>query len=135
MDIRLSHTFLSVRDQEESLGFYRDVVGLEVLNDVVFGDFRWLALGAKGQPGVELVLEKVGMGKEADTDALKSLLAKGSLTGVIFAVDDVNGQFERIRAAGAEVLQEPIDQSYGVRDCAFRDPSGNMVRFSQPLAS
>jgi catechol 2,3-dioxygenase-like lactoylglutathione lyase family enzyme len=135
MSIRLSHTFLAVRDQDESLAFYRDVLGLDVVVDVMFDDFRWLSLGSKELPGVELVLEQVGMGNSADVDTLKSLLAKGSLKGVIFLVDDVDGTFERIRAAGAEVLQEPIDQPYGVRDCAFRDPSGNMLRFSETLPS
>jgi len=117
MSIRLSHTFLAVRDQDESLAFYRDVLGLEVVTDVMFDDFRWLALGSKELPGVEIVLEQVGMGNSADVDTLKSLLAKGSLKGVIFLVDDVDATFERIRASGAEVLQEPIDQPYGVRDC------------------
>jgi len=131
MELKISHTFIQVHDQDEALTFYRDVLGLEVRFDVPFDGFRWLAMYPPTQPEVELVIEKVGMGRPStDTDTLKSLLAKGSLNGLIFRTDDVDATFEKIRAAGAEVLQEPIDQPYGVRDCAFRDPSGNQVRFS-----
>ncbi len=133
MSIRLSHAFIAVHDQDEALKFYRDALGLEVTNDVDFDGFRWLTVRSPDQPDVELMLERVGMGKLADEEELKALLAKGSLTGVIFHVDDVDATFERVHAAGFDVLQEPIDQPYGVRDCAFRDPSGNMVRFSAAL--
>ncbi len=131
MSIRLSHAFIVVHDQDEALKFYRDALGLEVTNDVDFDGFRWLTVRSAAQPDVEVMLERVGMGKTADTKELESLLAKGSLPGVIFAVDDADATFERVRSAGFDVLQEPIDQPYGVRDCAFRDPSGNMVRFSE----
>ena len=135
MSIRLSHAFVSVHDQDEALTFYRDALGLEVINDVVFDSYRWLALRAKDQPDVEVVLEPAAMAHPADAQTLRELMAKGSLTGLIFQVDSVDETFERLQAAGFEVLQEPIDQGYGVRDCAFRDPSGNMVRFSAPLAA
>ena len=134
MTISLSHCFLVVHDYDEALTFYRDVLGLEVRNDVEFEDNRWLTLSAPEQPGVEIGLEIPGYfphTSAADRQATADLLAKGLLPGVIFRTDDVDKMFERVRAAGAEVLQEPIDQPYGVRDCAFRDPSGNMVRFSQ----
>ena len=134
MTISLSHCFLVVHDYDEALTFYRDVLGLEVRNDVEFEDNRWLTLSAPEQPGVEIGLEIPGYfphTSAADRQATADLLAKGLLPGVIFRTDDVDKTFERMRAAGAEVLQEPIDQPYGVRDCAFRDPSGNMVRFSQ----
>lgn len=134
MTISLSHCFLVVHDYDEALAFYRDVVGLEVRNDVEFEESRWLTLSAPDQPGVEIGLEIPGYfphTSAADRQATADLLAKGLLPGVIFRTDDVGKTFERVRAAGAEVLQEPIDQPYGVRDCAFRDPSGNMVRFSQ----
>lgn len=131
MTLTLSHCFIQVHDQDEALAFYRDVLGLEVRIDAPLEQFRWLSVGPKGQPEVEIVLEAVGMGRPADAEALGALLAKGSLSGVIFATDDVDATFEQVQAAGAEVLQEPIDQPYGVRDCAFRDPSGNMLRFSQ----
>jgi len=134
MTIALSHCFLVVHDYDEALSFYRDVVGLEVRTDVEFEANRWLTLSAPEQPGVEIGLEIPGYyphTSAADRQATADLLAKGLLPGVIFRTGDVDKTFERVRAAGAEVLQEPIDQPYGVRDCAFRDPSGNMVRFSQ----
>jgi catechol 2,3-dioxygenase-like lactoylglutathione lyase family enzyme len=131
MELTLSHTFLEVQDQDEALAFYRDVLGLELRNDATFEGFRWLTVGPKNQPEVEIVLSPVGMARPADEPVLKELLAKGSLLGVIFTTDDVDATFERLRAAGAEVLQEPIDQPYGVRDCSFRDPSGNPLRFNQ----
>ncbi|MCD0481104.1 VOC family protein [Streptacidiphilus sp. ASG 303] len=135
MDLKLSHTFLQVHDQDEALAFYRDVLGLEVRADVDFQGFRWLTVGPASQPGVEIVLEVPGMGRPGDEQTLRELLAKGSLGGVIFTTDDLDATFGKIRAAGAEVIQEPVDQPYGVRDCAFRDPSGNHLRFSQVLSS
>jgi catechol 2,3-dioxygenase-like lactoylglutathione lyase family enzyme len=132
MTLQLSHCFIPVHDQDVALAFYRDLLGLEVLTDVAFENFRWLTVGAPGQPGIEINLEDVGMGRpETDQDTLRSLLAKGSLSTVIFRSDDVDATFEKLRAAGTEVMQEPIDQPYGVRDCAFRDPSGNHIRISQ----
>ena len=134
MTISLSHCFLIVRDYEEALGFYRDVLGLEVRNDVSFEGNRWLTLGAADQPGVELGLEIPGYFPHTspeDKQATADLLAKGLLPGIIFRTDNCDKTFEKVRDSGADVLQEPIDQPYGVRDCAFRDPSGNMVRFSQ----
>lgn len=133
MTLKLSHCFINVHDQDKALAFYRDVVGLEVHSDVPFEGFRWISLGSPDQPGVEIVLDHPSMGRAADADALLELMAKGSLSGVIFTTEDCNATFERLSAAGAEVVQEPIDQPYGVRDCAFRDPSGNQLRFSQVL--
>ncbi len=130
MDLTLSHCFIQVHDQDEALAFYRDVLGLEVRVDAQLEWFRWLTVGPPSQPDIEIGLVPAGMGREEDQETLRALLAKGSLNGVIFATGDVDATFEKIRAAGAEVLQELIDQPYGVRDCAFRDPSGNMVRFS-----
>ena len=131
MTISLSHTFVTVTDYEDALGFYRDVLGLEVTNDVPFDSFRWVTLSSPTQPGVEVVLAAPEMGHSPeDAAAISSLLAKGAMNGVIFRVEDVDTTFEKIRASGAEVLQEPIDQPYGVRDFAFRDPAGNHIRFS-----
>jgi uncharacterized glyoxalase superfamily protein PhnB len=91
-----------------------------------------VTIGPKDQPELGIVLTSVGVGRPPeDAEILRSLLAKGSLAGLVFSTDDVDGSFETIRASGAEVMQEPMDQPYGVRDCAFRDPAGNMVRFSQ----
>ena len=134
MEIELSACFIAVDDHDKALAFYRDVLGLEVRNDVAFEGMRWVTVGAPSQPDVDIVLEPPladPNASPADRQAMAELLAKGQLRGVIFATDDVDGTFERIRAAGGEVLQEPFDQPYGVRDCAFRDPSGNMLRFSQ----
>ncbi|MGS2587618.1 VOC family protein [Streptomyces hebeiensis] len=134
MDIRLSQCFIAVDDHDKALAFYRDVLGLEVLNDVGFEGMRWVTVGAPSQPGVEIVLEPPlanPNASQADKQAMAELLAKGMLRGVIFSTDDCDATFERIRTSGAEVLQEPIDQPYGVRDCAFRDPAGNMLRFTQ----
>lgn len=133
MDLTLSHMFIEVDDQDKALAFYRDVLGLELRLDVPMEEFRWLTVGPKAQPDLQIVLSEVGMGRPADKDTLAGLLAKGSLSSVIFATDDVDALFEKVRAAGAEVMQEPVDQAYGVRDCAFRDPSGNQIRFSQPI--
>ena len=134
MGIKVSHSFITVDDQEKALTFYRDALGLEVRADAPLGPFRWLTVGAPGQPGVEIVLATPDMGHGPDdTEALKALLAKGALQAVIFTTDDFDAMYERVRASGAEVLQEPIDQPYGVRDCGFRDPSGNHVRIGSPL--
>jgi predicted enzyme related to lactoylglutathione lyase len=134
MDIQLSSCFLAVDDHDKALPFYRDVLGLEVRNDVAFEGMRWVTLGPTSQPEVNIVLEPPladPNASSADKQAMAELLAKGLLRGVIFSTDDCDATFERIRASGAEVLQEPVDQPYGVRDCAFRDPAGNMLRFSQ----
>jgi len=136
MTIALRYCHVTVNDLDESLGFYRDALGLEVGNDVASGGFRWVTLGSPDQPGVEIVLSEPHAGRsEADGDALQELLIKGVLPMTIFSVDDLDTAFERARAFGAEVLQEPIDQPWGPRDCAFRDPSGNMVRISQGPAA
>ncbi|MFH8405426.1 VOC family protein [Streptomyces sp. NPDC018019] len=134
MDIQLSQCFIAVDDHDKALAFYRDVLGLEVRNDVGFEGMRWVTVGSPSQPGVEIVLEPPladPNASPADRQAMAELLAKGMLRGVIFSSDDVDALFERVRSSGAEVLQEPVDQPYGVRDCAFRDPAGNMLRFAQ----
>jgi predicted enzyme related to lactoylglutathione lyase len=134
MDIKISHSFITVDDQEKALAFYRDALGLVVNADAPLGPFRWLTVSAPGNPGMEIVLATPDMGHGPDdTEALRMLLAKGALNGVLFTTDDCDAAFERVRATGAEVLQEPIDQPYGVRDCAFRDPSGNQIRIGSPL--
>lgn len=135
MDIKLSQCFIAVDDHDKALAFYRDVLGLEVRNDVEFEGMRWVTVGSPSQPDVNIVLEPPLADPNAspeDKQAMAELLAKGMLRGVIFATDNCDAMFERISAAGGEVLQEPMDMPYGVRDCAFRDPSGNLVRFMQP---
>jgi len=132
MDLALTHCFVTVHDPDEGLAFYRDVLGLNVRNDVAAEGFRWVTLSPPSQPDVEIVLVEPHAGHSPeDGDALLKLVTKGALNGVIFRTADVDATFESVRASGAEVLQEPADQPYGVRDCAFRDPSGNMIRISQ----
>jgi uncharacterized glyoxalase superfamily protein PhnB len=132
MELKLRNTFLEVDDHVAALAFYRDTLGLEVRQDVEMEGARWLTLGPKDQPEIGIVMQSAGVGRSPDdAQAVKSLLAKGSLGGLVFETDDVDALFEKVAASGAEVLQEPMDQFYGVRDCAFRDPSGNMVRFNQ----
>lgn len=132
MTISLQYTNITVSDVDESVAFYRDALGLEVRNDVANGGFRWVTLGSPDQPELEIVISEPHAGRsQADGDAMQELLVKGSLPMLVFRTDDLDGTFERIRASGAEVLQEPIDQPWGPRDSAFRDPSGNTVRISQ----
>ncbi|WP_433544083.1 VOC family protein (plasmid) [Streptomyces sp. CA-294286] len=136
MDISLSQVFIAVDDHDKALPFYRDVLGLEVRSDVGYESMRWVTVGSPAQPDVNIVLEPPVADPNASPDdraAMSDLLARGLLRGVIFSTDDCDATFEQIRAAGGEVLQEPVDQHYGVRDCAFRDPCGNMIRFAQPL--
>jgi predicted enzyme related to lactoylglutathione lyase len=136
MSIALQYFNITVNDPIESIAFYRDALGLEVRNDVESGGFHWVTLGSASQPGVEIVLSEPHAGRsQADGDALQELLTKGSLPIMVFRADDLDATYERVLASGAEVLQEPIDQPWGPRDCAFRDPSGNTVRISQAPAA
>jgi catechol 2,3-dioxygenase-like lactoylglutathione lyase family enzyme len=132
MNLSLSHCHITVNDPDEALAFYRDGLGLELRNDVSNGGYRWLTLSSPSQPDVEIVLSQPGGGRSPeDAEALLTLVTKGSFMGAIFRTDDLDETFEKVRASGAEVLQEPIDQPWGVRDCAFRDPAGNMIRINQ----
>jgi len=132
MSISLQYSHITVNDPDESIPFYRDALGLEVLNDVASGGHRWVTLGSADQPGVEIVLSDPHAGRsQQDGDALQELVNKGSLGPIVFRTENLDAAFERVRASGAEVLQEPIDQPWGPRDCAFRDPSGNTVRILQ----
>ena len=134
MDLKISHCFITVDDQDKALTFYRDVLGLRVVNDVSYEGMRWLTVCPPSQPEVEIGIVTPNDSPDAsaaDREAVTSLRAKGLLSGVIFATDDCDATFEAIAASGAEVLQEPVNQPYGVRDCAFRDPAGNQLRFSQ----
>jgi predicted enzyme related to lactoylglutathione lyase len=136
MNISLQYCHITVNDPDESLTFYRDALGLEVRNDVASGGFRWVTLGSTAQPDLEIVLSEPHAGRsQADGDTLQELLTKGVLPIVVFRADDLDATFEKVRASGAEVMQEPIDQPWGPRDCAFRDPSGNTVRISQAPSS
>ena len=135
MDLTLSACFVQVHDPDLALAFYRDVLGLELRNDVARGDYRWITVGAASQPDVAIVLTNYLCGSPADDDAIAALVAKGALNGVHFRADDLDAAFEKIRASGAEIVQEPTEQFWGARDFAVRDPSGNMVRFDAPPAA
>ena len=135
MNLTLSTCFVLVHDPDLALTFYRDTLGLEARNDVAREDFRWITIGAASQPGVAIVLTNYLNGSPADRDALAALLAKGALNGVHFHTDDLDASFEKLRASGAEIVQEPTDQPWGTRDCAVRDPSGNLLRIDQPPAA
>ncbi|OHV41380.1 MULTISPECIES: VOC family protein [Pseudofrankia] len=135
MDLTLARCFVQVQDPDLSLAFYRDALGLELRNDVAREGFRWITVGSAAQPGVEIVLTNYLAGSPADGDAITALVAKGAMNGVHFHSDDLDAIFEKIRASGAEIVQEPTDQPWGTRDCAVRDPSGNLVRIDQPPAA
>jgi catechol 2,3-dioxygenase-like lactoylglutathione lyase family enzyme len=135
MDLTLSQCFVIVHDPDRALSFYRDTLGLEVRNDVANEGSRWITVGAASQPGVAIVLTNYLNGSPADSEAIAALVAKGALNGVHFHTEDVDATFEKVRDAGAEIVQEPTDQFWGTRDFAVRDPSGNLVRIDQPPAS
>ena len=132
MDISVRNVFLEVDDHEAALAFYRDALGFEVRQDVAMEGARWLTVGPTSQPELGIVLTTVGVGRPPeDAQMLRELLAKGSLSGLVLETDDVDATFEVVQASGAEVLQEPMDMPYGPRECEFRDPAGNSIRFSQ----
>lgn len=131
MTVTAGAMFITVHEPEEALGFYRDALGLEVRADVTSGECRWITVGAPGQD-VDIVLSQPHGGRSpAEGDALLALVTQGSLQAAIFRAEDLDATFAALEASGAEVLQEPAEQPWGVRDCAFRDPSGNLVRIQQ----
>jgi catechol 2,3-dioxygenase-like lactoylglutathione lyase family enzyme len=134
MELTFSQCFVHVHDPDQALAFYRDTLGLELRNDVGREDFRWITVGAASQPDINIVITNYLNGSPADRDAIAALIAKGALGGLHFRSDDVDATFEQVRAAGAEIVQEPTDQFWGTRDFAVRDPSGNLVRIDQPPA-
>ena len=134
MDLLIHCTFLPAVDPEESLAFYRDVLGFEVRNDVGYGDMRWITVGPPAQPQTSIVLHPPAADPgitEDERATIAALMAKGSYASVVLATSDVDAVFEQVQAGGAEVVQEPVDQPYGTRDCAFRDPAGNLVRINR----
>ena len=135
MNVTLSRCFVQVHDPDLALSFYRDTLGLELRNDVAQEHSRWLTVGASSQPGVAIVITNYLNGSPADDDAIAALVAKGAMNGVHFTTDDLDATFERVRASGAEIVQEPTEQFWGTRDFAVRDPSGNLVRIDQPPAA
>ena len=134
MDITIHSSFLPQDDPDAALAFYRDVLSFEVRLDVGYGGMRWITVGPPGQPDTAIVLHPPTATPGLTDDEQRTLLelvAKGSYFGVNLASRDLDGTFDQLQANGAEVVQEPIDQPYGVRDCAFRDPAGNMIRIQE----
>ncbi|GGL08227.1 glyoxalase [Sphaerisporangium melleum] len=134
MDISIHTTFLPHDDPEASLAFYRDVLGFEVRGDVGGGRMRWITVGPAGQPGTSILLAPPAADPgvtDAERRTIAEMMAKGTYGWIMLATADLDATFDKVRAGGAEVVQEPTEQPYGVRDCAFRDPAGNMVRIQQ----
>jgi uncharacterized glyoxalase superfamily protein PhnB len=134
MDITIHASFLPHTDPEASLAFYRDTLGFEVRNDVGTGTMRWITVGPVGQPGTSIVLDPPAVTPGITADERRTvteMMAKGTYAMLLLATKDLDGTFEQLQASGAEIVQEPIDQPYGVRDCAVRDPAGNMIRIQE----
>jgi predicted enzyme related to lactoylglutathione lyase len=134
MNINISSSFLPHTDPDASLAFYRDALGFEVRNDVGRGTMRWITVGPAGQPNVSIVLHPPAVDPGITDDerrTIAEMMAKGTYATVILSAPDVDAAFAKVEASGAEVVQEPVDQPYGIRDCAFRDPAGNTVRINQ----
>ncbi|HLU98193.1 MAG TPA: VOC family protein [Thermobifida alba] len=133
MDITIHTTFLPHTDPQESLAFYRDLLGFEVRNDVGHNGMRWITVGPPGQPETSIVLHPPAADPgvtDEERRTIAEMMAKGTYAMIILSTPDLDAVFDRLQA-GAEVVQEPTRQPYGVRDCAFRDPAGNLVRIQQ----
>jgi len=135
MDITIHASFLPHDDPDASLAFYRDALGFEVRNDVGYGGMRWITVGPADQPSTSIVLAPLappGCGiTDDERHTIAEMMAKGTYASINLATKDLDGTFERLESSGAEVVQEPTDQPYGVRDCAFRDPAGNLIRINE----
>jgi catechol 2,3-dioxygenase-like lactoylglutathione lyase family enzyme len=134
MDVTIHHAFLPHDDPDASLAFYRDALGLQLHNDVGYAGMRWLTLGPADPAATTVVLHPPAADPgitEAERRTIAEMMAKGTYASLVLATADLQGVFERMVASGAEVMQEPADQPYGVRDCAFRDPAGNMIRIQE----
>ncbi|HEX2176566.1 MAG TPA: VOC family protein [Nocardioidaceae bacterium] len=134
MDITIHTTFLPHDDPEASLAFYRDTLGFEVRNDVGKGTMRWITVGPVDQPGTSILLAPPAADPGVTEDerrTIAEMMAKGTYGWILLATRDLDGTFEKIQAGDAEVVQEPTEQPWGARDCAFRDPAGNLVRVQE----
>ena len=134
MDLTIHTTVLPHDDPEESLAFYRDILGFQVRQDVGSGRMRWITVGPADQPGTSILLAPPAADPGITDDERRTIvemMAKGTYGWILLATKDVDGAFERLQASDAEVVQEPIDQPYGVRDCAIRDPAGNLIRIQE----
>jgi catechol 2,3-dioxygenase-like lactoylglutathione lyase family enzyme len=134
MDINVHGTFLPHDDPEASLAFYRDTLGFEVRGDVGRDRMRWITVGPAGQAGVSIVLHPPAVDPGVTHDerrTITEMMAKGTYARITLSTPDLDATFARVRDGGAEVVQEPIEQPYGIRDCAFRDPAGNLIRIQE----
>jgi predicted enzyme related to lactoylglutathione lyase len=134
MDITIHASFLPHDDPEASMDFYRDALGFEVRNDVEYGGMHWITVGPADQPGTSVVLYPPAASPgitEDERRTISEMMAKGTFATLLLATADLDGTFDKLQAGDAEVVQEPTDQPYGVRDCAFRDPAGNLIRIQQ----
>ncbi|MEV0444403.1 VOC family protein [Streptomyces spectabilis] len=134
MDITIHTTALPHDDPDASLAFYRDVLGFEVRGDVGQGRMRWITVGPAGQPGTSILLAPPAADPgitEDERRTITEMMAKGTYGWILLATPDLDAAFERVQAGDTEVVQEPTEQPYGVRDCAFRDPAGNLVRIQE----
>jgi catechol 2,3-dioxygenase-like lactoylglutathione lyase family enzyme len=134
MDITIAQTFLPHEDPDASVRFYRDTLGFEVRGDVEYGGMHWITVGAPDQPGTSIVLYPLAATPGITDDerrTIAEMMAKGTYASINLATPDLDATFERLQAGDAEVVQEPIDQPYGLRDCAFRDPAGNLLRIQE----
>ncbi len=134
MDVTIYETFLPHEDPDASLAFYRDTLGFEVRNHVEYGGMHWITVGPPGQPGTSIVLAPPAAGPGVTDDerrTIAEMMAKGTYAIIVLATADLDGTFERVQASGAEVVQEPTEQPYGRRDCAVRDPAGNLIRINE----
>ena len=134
VDITINASFLPHNDPEATLAFYRDALGFEVRNDVGYGGMHWITVGPADQPGTSIVLyppEATPGVTEDERRTIAEMMAKGTYGWILLATKDLDGTFERLQASDAEVVQEPVEQPYGIRDCAFRDPAGNLVRIQE----
>ncbi|WP_199433505.1 VOC family protein [Qaidamihabitans albus] len=134
MDITIHQTYLPHNDPDASLAFYRDTLGFEVRNHVEYGELHWITIGPANQPDVSIVLTPPGADPGITDDerrTIAEMMAKGTYGGINLATKDLDGTFAQLQAGDAEVVQEPTDQPWGVRDCAFRDPAGNMIRIME----
>ncbi|WP_410655346.1 VOC family protein [Amycolatopsis sp. lyj-112] len=134
MDISIHASFLPQDDPEAALAFYRDTLGFELRNDVGYQGLRWLTVGPPGQPSVSIVLHPPAVDPgitEDERRVIGEMMAKGTYAGILLSSDDLDGLFKQLADAGADVIQEPTDQPYGLRDGAVRDPAGNLIRIQQ----
>ncbi|HLI38312.1 MAG TPA: VOC family protein [Streptosporangiaceae bacterium] len=134
MDITIHASSLPHEDPDASLGFYRDVLGFEVRSDVGRGAMRWITVGPPGQPDTSILLAPPATDPGITDDerrTIAEMMAKGTYGWILLAAADLDATFERLQASGAEVVQEPVEQPYGVRDCAVRDPAGNLIRIQE----